>query len=710
MGVLTGVRVIEVSGSAAGQIAGMLLADWGADVIRLEGDEAAALRAEPTFAVWNRNKRSAVREPTVLERLLADADVLLFDEAVEPFDEHLRNRHPELVTTVLRDTDAVDVAHAVCGLMRTHLCATDPDRPVYHVAPAAAYGAALLAVEGTLAALFRRRAGGSAGTVETSALQGALVMLQFSIGLSDDRGRDGIVATDGDPYAVTGPLVHFYKAAGGRWLFIGAPTPAIWVRLCTALDRFDLVADPAFEAAPFGIEPAEARMRLVRELGRTIAEWDVDELTERLNDEGIVAAPSLLPEQFLALQDMREGDRIVTVDTPGLGPVTQVAPGFTFSAHEPSRPRPVSAAAPDLDWKSRGRPVDGSAGAGPMAARPLDGITVLDFASFVAGPLAARHLAELGARVVKVEMPGGDALRQLGYTFAASNWGKEELEADLSDPDGRRSVDELLRTADIVIHNLRPSLQARTGISWERISALNPRAIVARIGGWAADGPLSERRAIDGAFQAVTGACVGQGGDVEPRGFYGGFVDNATAVATAAACVAALVDRQSSGRGQHVTTTLLSTAAFIQSHRLVAVGDEAPPHGRLGSDPLGPAQLARLFAVTDGWIYVDARAHGAWERLVADGRVAGPARPADDDDADAIADGPVARALGEWCATMSADEAIVAWRDLGAAAAAVHHIRELPLLPELVDSGMVAPVEHPTWGRLWLTGELVRLR
>jgi crotonobetainyl-CoA:carnitine CoA-transferase CaiB-like acyl-CoA transferase len=232
---------------------------------------------------------------------------------------------------------------------------------------------------------------------------------------------------------------------------------------------------------------------------------------------------------------------------------------------------------------------------------------------------------------------------------------------------------------------------------------------VAQVNGWAVDGPLSERRAIDGAFQAMTGRCVGQGGDIEPRGFYGGLVDNATAMLVAAACVAALVDRQATGRGQQVATTLLGVAALVQSHRLVLTGGQAPALGRLGTDPIGRSQLARLFATSDGWIFVDADRDEDWSKLVHGGRVpADLERPSASDGAEAIADGPVARALLQWCVSMTTSQALAAFADLGVAAVPVHHLGDLPSVSRVTSSGALVAVDHPQWGALWHTGRLIR--
>src|SRR6201996_4825453 len=148
-----------------------------------------------------------------------------------------------------------------------------------------------------------------------------------------------------------------------------------------------------------------------------------------------------------------------------------------------------------------------------MPGLPLDGLTVASLEQAVAAPYATRQLADLGARVIKLERPqGGDFAR--GYDravhgessyFVWLNRGKESLTVDVKQPEGRRIVDRLLEGADVLVQNLAPGASARLGLDAESVSRTHPQTITATISGYGQDGPWSDRKAYDLLVQAEAG-------------------------------------------------------------------------------------------------------------------------------------------------------------------------------------------------------------
>ena len=203
-----------------------------------------------------------------------------------------------------------------------------------------------------------------------------------------------------------------------------------------------------------------------------------------------------------------------------------------------------------------------------MTAAPLDGILVADFSRVVAGPYATMLLGDLGATVIKVERPGsGDDTRGFGPPFVdgessyylAVNRNKRGVAWDLTSADGRSKARQLAGRADVVIENFRPGTADRLGIGYREVSAANPRVVYCSVSGFGTDGPGAALPGYDFLVQGVGGlmSITGDAGG-EPRKVGVAVVDVLTALFGSNAILAALVEREKSGRGQYVEVNLLS--------------------------------------------------------------------------------------------------------------------------------------------------------
>ena len=218
--------------------------------------------------------------------------------------------------------------------------------------------------------------------------------------------------------------------------------------------------------------------------------------------------------------------------------------------------------------------MQGSSPNGP--SRPLEGVLVLDFSQFLAGPVAAMRLADLGARVIKIERPvGGDIGRQLAFagrradgdtvSFHAMNRNKEGVTADLKDPEDLARVKELLACADVVIQNFRPGVMERIGLDYESVRALNPRIIYGSATGYGDDGPWRDRPGQDLLAQAVAGLPWLSGGQESgpvPVGL--SIADHLTSCHLAQGITALLVRQARTGVGGLVQTSLLEAMLDLQ--------------------------------------------------------------------------------------------------------------------------------------------------
>ena len=203
---------------------------------------------------------------------------------------------------------------------------------------------------------------------------------------------------------------------------------------------------------------------------------------------------------------------------------------------------------------------------------PLADLTVVELTSTFLGPYCAVLLAQLGARVVKVEPPEGDIIRYvaderdsgLGPAFLNFNRGKESVVLDLVSPEGRAALDLLIDSADVFLHNMRPAAMRKLGIDPDTVLARNPRVVYCHAVGYGSGGPYRDEPAYDDVVQGVSGLAAVQGGSGEPQFVRTQVVDKTVGVMALAAILAALHERSISGSGQAVEVPMFeSMASFL---------------------------------------------------------------------------------------------------------------------------------------------------
>lgn len=223
------------------------------------------------------------------------------------------------------------------------------------------------------------------------------------------------------------------------------------------------------------------------------------------------------------------------------------------------------------------------------AAQVLSGFRVLDLGSFITAPYAAMLLGELGADVIKIEKPvTGDPFRAFGqglYSshFQAHNRNKRSVALDFTKPAGKAALDTLVASADVMLINVRPGVEEKLGVDAVRLQALNPRLVYCAITGYGADGPYAERPAYDNVGQALSGwlSMFHEGSDARVAG--PAVSDALTGLFASLGIVAALLERERTGRGRKVEVSMLeATLAFATEPlgRLFASGKPVPFYSR----------------------------------------------------------------------------------------------------------------------------------
>lgn len=342
--------------------------------------------------------------------------------------------------------------------------------------------------------------------------------------------------------------------------------------------------------------------------------------------------------------------------------------------------------------------------------RPLEGIRVIDYSHFLAGPYLSRCLAALGAEVIKVERPTeGDAGRQhpffvqgqSGY-FLQQNMGKKGLCVNLKDPRGRELMEKLVATADVFVENYRPGALTRLGLGYEALSKLNPGLVYCSISAYGHTGPESHRAGFGLIAEAKSGimAMVGSPGEAPPllRIALG---DMYTGIHGVAAINAALLGRIKSGKGQHIDLSLYDCLVSMHEYAgqcyTLSNGQVIPE--QTGHD-LPDSTLYGVFTATDGYLVIAAQIEASWKRLAL--LVGGEAFAADTRfhsaqgrNANRLEILPVVRA---WVEKRTVAQCLEALDAVDVPCAKVQDIGEVLHDPQVQARGMVVRQHHPVVG------------
>ncbi|SDQ88047.1 CaiB/BaiF CoA-transferase family protein [Quadrisphaera sp. DSM 44207] len=355
---------------------------------------------------------------------------------------------------------------------------------------------------------------------------------------------------------------------------------------------------------------------------------------------------------------------------------------------------------------------------------PLDGVLVVDLTRALAGPHAGMMLGDLGARVVKVETPGaGDDTRGWGPPFVqpdaegagrestyflSCNRNKESLALDLKSDDGRGVLARLLERADVLLENFRPGVLERLGFGAERLFALNPRLVVLSISGFGHDGPEGGRAGYDQIAQGEAGLMSITGPSPEdPQRVGVPIGDLLAGMYGAYGVLAALLERERTGRGQLVRTSLLAAIVGVhafQGTRWTVAGEVGRAQGNHHPSiaPYG------LFRCADGSVQIAVGSEGLWQRFCAAFDV-DPATEGMATNGERVAhrEEVIAR-VEEAFASWPAERLLARLDEVGVPAGRVRDLSEVYGWEQTLSQGLVVDVEHATLGRISLPGPPLR--
>jgi crotonobetainyl-CoA:carnitine CoA-transferase CaiB-like acyl-CoA transferase len=240
---------------------------------------------------------------------------------------------------------------------------------------------------------------------------------------------------------------------------------------------------------------------------------------------------------------------------------------------------------------------------------PLDGIRVLDFGQYLAGPFGPMILADLGADVIKIEPVTGDSMRMAGKPFFGCQRGKRDIALNIKDPRGLKIALDLVKTADIVHHNMTAGVATKLGIDYNACKAVKPDIVYCNTWAYGFEGPLAKFGGLDPLYQASSGLEYESGAVAEgntPIYYRFGMCDASNAMLSVVAVLSALYHRKRTGVGQEVWTSLFDGGAMFTSDAHLVNGVPAPrPH--LDKDLMGVSATYRLYPTQDDdWICIAA--------------------------------------------------------------------------------------------------------
>ncbi|MHB8463969.1 MAG: CoA transferase [Acidimicrobiales bacterium] len=627
-GILEGVRVIELADGIAGPTATMLLSSAGADVIKVEPPGGAIDRATPGSATWNRSKRSVVLDLDTasdrrhLDDLLAHADVLVHsmvpsEAAKRGLDrKSLDDRFPTLVHCAitaypighpddgLPPSDTLVLARA--GLMDEQL----PVRrrgPTYLRMPLGSWGAVYLATAGVLARLLARSSTGRGGAANTSLLQGALVPMTMHWARATHPTPSFATGMPKDPADYTAITPTLFECRDGRWIHVmGANVDSsplmqkalaeLGVDAVTAANAGGPSGNPNF--GNFGANQAAFKM------------YDRDAWLDDLWANDVAVQACVPMGQIFDDEQANANGYVVEVDDPEWGPVRQA--GIPFATTPPSTiiaPQPRPGAHTDEVVVATPPPRLPAASGARSLRWPLEGLRVLDFGAYLAGPIAPMLMADLGADVIKVESPTGDFMRFVERTFAGCQRGKRGIAIDLKNPAARAVLERLVATADVVHHNLRMPAARKLGIDYDSLRAINPDIVYCHVSSYGPAGPRADWPGFDQLFQASSGwEQEGAGEGNPPMWHRFGMMDHQGGMASLVATLLGLYWRERTGAGQFVAASLLGASVLTTSETMKLADGSLAPYDRLDADQMGVSPTRRITPVADGWVAVDATA------------------------------------------------------------------------------------------------------
>jgi len=644
----------------------MILSDFGAQVVKVEPPGGDPFRKMPSSPMWLRGKKSIeldlrrASDVRKVHRLVADADIAVSSQrSVEAKGtgcdyDTLGPINPRLIYCMITGFgDRGPYAHlppyegvvsAKGGRMRELSGVTRTPGPVYAAVQVATHATTQSAVSGILAALIERQESGRGQMLQTSLLQGLMPYDQGGSLWRQLAARRPRPKTESKPKPkpeakpepkpdprerITNFDYHPVQTGDGKWLQMGNLMPRSYQRFLE-LTGLDKELEEERYSGPMHTWSHTAREDFRDTLLRRMQEKGSEEWMEIFLDDGDVAAhPYLTAKEALDDPDIVENGHVIELaNTRQLGPLATL----TETPAQIDTPAPEPGQHNDL-LESLGplQTVEVPATAANTKP-PLAGITVVEFAAIIATPFGVSFLADMGARVLKVEPMGGDPFRGQSNEVGATrcNSSKESIVIDLKTDQGKCIAHRLIGDADMLIHNYRPGVPERLGIGYETVRELNPGIVYLQANGYGPKGPGVLRpsaapipgAAMGGATYQVGGIGDGELLDIEGLRETARKLSRAndvnpdpnTSMVVCSAALLGLAAKQRTGKGQQIFIDMFGANTYANYDGFIDY-EGKPDRPPLDRELHGPHPLYRLYPCSEGWIFLGLLLEEEWVRF-----------------------------------------------------------------------------------------------
>jgi crotonobetainyl-CoA:carnitine CoA-transferase CaiB-like acyl-CoA transferase len=667
---LAGLKVVDFSNVRTGAAASQILADFGAEVIHVETPGGSALRAEPAWPLWGRGKRSIaldLKNPAdlaVAKGLCADADVVI--EAFRPgvadrlgigYDA-LRATNPRLVYTSINGFGSKGPLAGLQGYEGIVMAKfgwfwavadmiSGGGRPAFMTTAYASYPASIVALQGVLAALYERETSGIGQRVEATMAQAQTVYDTFNwfsrVMASKFEGgfQQAPRIKDGVPTGGLSFRLLIALTKDGRWLQFSQTVDKLFRSMMKMFELDWMFTDPKWAGLP-DLDSHELRkefweMLLLKVQSKTVAEWQ--SLFDK--DTNVWAEVFSHGNELLDHPQMTYNKMVAEYRSPDLGEIRMPGPIAIMSGTPADvlRPAPrlgehdVAIRAEATAHKVAAAPANGIASDRP----PLEGVTVVELGTFYAGPYGAALLADLGARVIKLEQLDGDPHRNMlpfpELAGLKTLQGKECVAVDLASEQGLAIAYDVIDRADIVLQSFRAGAADRLKLDAKSLMKRNPKLIYLSAPGYGEGGPCGHRPAFAPTIGAAAGiasrnaeTAIAEGpglslDEIKPAAIQlsaavmgGGNADGLSAATAGTAMLIALLARKRGAGGQHLLTTMLSSCAHALAE--IMLDYEGKPEAMQPDPGLhGLGALYRLYEASENWVFLAAPGDRDWARL-----------------------------------------------------------------------------------------------
>lgn len=750
--VLSDVRVVEAGDSLAAAYAGRLLADLGAEVVKIErlpgGDPLRSRGPFPgnspdrersaSFAYFHHGKKSIaldLGDVSHVTRLAQGADVLLrsscdgCDWISDAELDEVERVNPGLVVTDISTFGRQSDDHGMCDLVAlaaggllslnaTNKCEGDV-MPLRYRGELGSIQAGAQATLATLGGLHARLRNGRGQRVDVSAqaavasiLATAMQTWLYSGVIPVPHGQRGVA-----PWG-------FYTCQDGDVL-IQITEDEQWNSLLELLGCPEWGSIELFNSTRNRAELQDALDPL---LAGEVSRFTVEEFLSKARQHGVAAAKIHSARDLLEWDHLRARNFITPIEMgegANLGRIPAPTPPARFigtsTLGKPRRSPQLGADVDLVSWEPRRTTTAHDDVQAVDSLMPLAGVRVIDMTWVWAGPFGAMQFAHLGAEVIKIESTSRidvtrrigpfahdvEGINRSGY-FNQYNQGKKSVLLNLRDASGLAILKKLIASADLIIDNMRAGALARLGLSFEVLQELNPSIVALSMTGFGEDGPERDRMAYGSIIDALSGVSAANGHrDGGPTDFAMSMPDPGAGIHAAIAGVAALYRARQNGRGERVEVSMLEAAVAAYPWPLLIEGTGGNESARDGNrDPMFSPHGVFRCSGDYRWIAIAVQSDEEFKRLAAmigDPRLADGAkfatlasRKCNEDELEAIISG--------WTSAFDAAELSKQLRSAGVTAALVANVQEVAESEELVKRDFLVRHRHPECGDLALPG------